>query len=170
MSSQHHNPSLRRAILAQAGTAAYPYMRYKPVNYHAQHNAYSGPFGQTAGLGLAAEALEGASKSEKLTGKLTGKDKAGVIGTAAEVVGGFLSNWLVTRSNRAAVDAQLEAQKEIELAKIRADQESAEVASRFNALGALGGMSTTTMFIGIGSLALLSTTAYFVFRKKKKKQ
>ena len=166
MSSQHHNPSLRRAILAQAGTAAYPYMRYKPVNYHARYDAYSGPFGQSA-----AEAMEGVPKAAgKKGGKLTGEDKAGVIGTAAEVVGGFFSNWLVTRSNRAAVDAQVEAQKEIELAKIRADQESAEVAARFSALGALGGMSTFTMVLGIGGLALLGTTAYFVFRQKKKKQ
>ena len=163
----HHNPSLRRAILAQTGMAAYPYMRYKPVSYSARYDAYSGAFG--AEEGAADAAADAATKAGK-NGDWSGKDTAAVVGTAAEVVGGFFTKWLVNRSNQAAVDAQLEAQKEIELAKIRADQESAEAASRFDALGSLGGMSTTTMFLGLGGLALVGTTAYLVFRKQKKKK
>lgn len=48
MSSHHahrHNSSLSRAIRAQTGMAAFPYMEYSPVNYDAQYNAYGGAYG-----------------------------------------------------------------------------------------------------------------------------
>lgn len=138
----HQNSSLRRAIRAQTGTAAYPYQKYKPMPYQAEYNAYSGD-----------ESFDA---------------KSAAITSAGDILGSTASAYISSKEETRRSKALSEVQRQIEMARIESEERSrmAEIAASIHAKTGGRGM---TIALGVGALALLGGGTYFILRKRKKK-
>ncbi len=146
----HHNSSLRRAIRAQAGPEAYPYMRYSPTQFTPPEIGYAGPqYG-----GWFADAL-----------KKVGSVSKDAIGWAANTGVDYWDSEQQRKQeaemNQAALDAQLE------IARINAESNEKQklMEYEFNVGGTK--ISAWTVAGIVGGVALLGGLTFFVLRRKK---
>ncbi len=143
----HRNSNLQRAIRAQAGMTAFPYRRYRPVEYDARYTAY------------------GAYGLEKTADTKTdaGATLAEAIGTIAEVAGGLFGNYMKSKAEENALNAQLEANVAIESARADADAQAAEANARFAALTSAPGGTVGAVAMILGGVVVLGGIGYLTF-------
>jgi len=172
MSQGHHprhNSSLRRALLAQAGPQAYPYMRYSPTVFTPRQIGYDGVFNQGyAGYGAA---YGGWAPWAKKAGKGIGKGLKGaggllkeILPEATKVFGGIVGAKMEGQTAENIAKANADAQAEIARINAEANTKMAEMQFKFG--GTSVGIWT---IVGIvGGVAVLGGLTFFVLRKRKK--
>ena len=172
MSQGHHprhNSSLRRALLAQAGPQAYPYMRYSPTVFTPRQIGYDGVFNQGyAGYGAAYGGLASwVKKAGKGIGKGLGVLGKGLGEIAPELVkagGGIFGVHMEGQTAENIAQANADAQAEIARINAEANLKMTEMQFKFG--GTSVGIWT---IVGIvGGVALLGGLTFFVLRKRKK--
>lgn len=170
MSQGHHhrhNSSLRRALLAQAGPQAYPYMRYSPTVFTPRQIGYDGVFNQGYGGSRSFNGY-GAPYGG---GGWFGKAMKGIGGVFKEIApelvkaGGGIAG--VAMENKSLENiAQANADAAIEQSRINAEANTKMAEMQFKFGNTSVGIWT---IVGIvGGVALLGGLTFFVLRKRKK--
>ena len=165
MSRGHHrhNNSLRRALLAQAGPQAYPYMDYSPTAYTPAEIGYQGIFNQGyAGYspGEYGGVLDWIKKGGKAIGTFLAKN-AGEIGKAGA---GVYSNHMDNKTLESIAEADAKTQEEIARINAEANTKMMEMQYKFGGTS----MSGWTILGIVGGVVVLGGVGFFVLRKRKK--
>ena len=171
MSQGHHhrhNNSLRRALLAQAGPQAYPYMKYSPTVFTPRQVGYDGVFNQGYGR---SRSFNGYGAPYGGFWSSLGKGLKGVGGALKEVLpaaagagGAIFSQHMENKSAESIAQANADAQAEI--AQINADANTKMAEMQFKFGNTSVGIWT---IVGIvGGVAVLGGLTFFVLRKRRK--
>lgn len=150
----HTNNSLRRAIRAQAGPEAYPYMNYSPTLFTPTKIGYAGygaPYGG---------ALDVLGK----IGKGIGEFITGVAPAATAAAGSYWENQQTNESMERMNEANLQAQENIN-AK---NQEEETKRQAFQMQFGNTTIGAGTIALAVGGVLVLGGLTYFVLRKRRK--
>ena len=165
----HHNSSLQRAISAQAGSAAFPYAKYRPVSYAAGFEAYAGirDWWQTrqatrsASSGASSVAADAAGVGESAT---TGSGFwTGSAGPIAEVVGGLFAQGLTNRSSRKVQEGVQASNERIAIAQANAAAASGGAQDSYDEEG-MGAGAVVGIVVAIAAVGGLG---FYIYKKKK---
>ena len=150
----HTNNSLRRAIRAQAGPEAYPYMNYSPTLFTPSKIGYAGYGAPYGGFG----------DFLKKAGKGIVTFVTNVAPEAVKVGGSYWENQQTNESMERMNDANLQAQKDIN-AK---NQEEETKRQAFQMQFGNTTIGAGTIALGVGGVLVLGGLTYFLLRKRRK--
>ena len=148
MSSEHHNPNLRRAIATQAGIAAYPTVPYFPELFR-EPNAF---------YGQAPAAMTDVTSAADTTTASSGGNMWSSLVQGAFAAGGAVAGGAIQASaSRKLGEAQIASQERIALAQMEANAQAAALQARYSQGG---GMSTGAIVglvvLGIGVAGVIA--------------
>ena len=152
----HHNNSLRRAIRAQAGPEAYPYMKYSPTLFSPPKIGYAGYGAPYGGLG---DFLKKAGKG------LSSLIKE-VAPHAVDAGGGYFESKMESESAERMNQASLDAQTEVARINAESNEKQKLMEYEFNVGGTK--ISAWTVVGIVGGVAVLGGLTFFVLRRRKK--